>query len=160
MGSNFSNYCRAKSKQGGKWVYGYYVKHIDATPCYFNSDTECDAWYKEHTKHLILHDGDSDWWMSRKLEGVEIDETTLGPAVGIKDVMGISIFDGDIIKFHNQFNFPVMYFENRFVLYADERFWTDLCANQSEHYLIVGNIYDNPELVSKGVGIETNIKVK
>jgi hypothetical protein len=58
-----------------RWVEGYYVKHITATPYPMGGDR--DKFIAEHTKHYLVNDGLSDWGLPRELDIYEIDINTL-----------------------------------------------------------------------------------
>lgn len=84
------------------WHYGYYIKHIDSTPCVFNSEEEAKKWHEEHTKHIISFDGFSDWWMPRDVKGCYVDPKSLGQDSGWIDKNSKTIYEGDILKIETE----------------------------------------------------------
>ena len=137
------------------WVYGAYIKHIDSTPCLFPSKEEEEKWYKEHTKHLIAFDGFSDWWMPRGIDVcTSIVPDSIGQSTGLLDVNKKEIFEGDFIKFSSE-TIDDECFNNRVgkVVFENCAFWLNfsdvslpLWSNQMDKYVIVGNVYENPEI--------------
>lgn len=133
------------------WVYGAYIKHIDSTPCLFTSKEEEEKWYKEHTKHLIVFDGFSDWWMPRGIDVcTSIVPDSIGQSTGLFDVNKKEIFEGDIVKY-TLYNKSVLYE----VKYNNSTLSWQL-SNKLENENIsfafksrlevIGNIYENPEI--------------
>ena len=61
-------------------VTGYYIKHINATPCPISTQYEWDKFIEEHTEHYIMTDGFSDWGMPRTAKPYLIDIKTLREA--------------------------------------------------------------------------------
>lgn len=85
------------------WHYGYYIKHIDSTPCIFSSEAEWEKWHEEHTEYLIAFDGFSDWWMPRGIKVAnKIDPKSLGQDSGWRDKNCKSIYEGDILKIETE----------------------------------------------------------
>lgn len=74
---------------------------------------------------------------------------------GIKDISGVEIYEGDIFIARNSHNckFKVIYDGSRFigVNYDRERVcYVDSCyKNGSSRLEIIGNIYENPELLDE-----------
>lgn len=72
---------------------------------------------------------------------------------GLKDKNGKEIYDGYILK-HNKKKFYIKYSKNQFVLLLKEvgskTNWRSLewCNNVSKYIEIIGNIYENPELLN------------
>lgn len=77
---------------------------------------------------------------------------TVGQYTGIVDKNGKKIFEGDILQFTNndneQTNYEVIWFGNRWaVVMCGTNSSDDLDIFFCEHSEIIGNIYDNPELL-------------
>lgn len=122
---------RAKKTENGKWVYGYYHKLNES---FENKD--CILEHHRNTSTII-------------------DITTLGQYTGLKDKNGTKIFEGDIVKTYHG-NGKVVY-SQQYALFGyimlekdnaekeyDYRF-TDVVIEDGIE--VVGNIYDNPELL-------------
>ena len=81
------------------WCYGYYIKHINATPCIFPSEAEKEEWYEKHTEHLIVFDDFSDWWLPRGVKiANKIDPKSLGQVSEWIDKKYKTIYEWDILK--------------------------------------------------------------
>jgi uncharacterized phage protein (TIGR01671 family) len=122
---------RGKRKNGGEWVYGFYRSYI----------------YRKK-EHAWLETIDRTW---------EIKPETVGQYTGLKDSNGVKIFEGDIVKT------TVKVTGGRAETVVSV-FFSELCAAfeikggilcqpesmyKSRKYEVIGNIHDNPELLSR-----------
>lgn len=129
----------------GKWYYGAYFKHLPYTPyCCDGKPPEKDY------KHLIIQEGFSDWGLPRSMTCTEVEKDTVGQCTGLKDKNGKLIYEEDIVKLYNQ-NYKIIY-EQRgayFGLYIskNETYYLNDINTQTLNMEIIGNIYENPELL-------------
>lgn len=126
---------RGKRTDNGEWVYGYYYKAK-----YCRTDDElCDyitvphqKEYNEPSSHYI------------------VNPETVGQYTNLKDKNGTKIFEGDIVKrfwFGKMCIYQIDY-ENglaSFIGRAGMEYTT--FDYDSEEFEVIGNIYDNPELL-------------
>ena len=134
---------RAKREAINEWVYGYFVKEYDDFQIYIQPQ-------------IITRSGRE-----------YINENTLGQFTGLTDKNGTKIFEGDIVKgvaYSGKFvgiivwideigGFGVRYrkrqeataWENSSILKCASKGRTDEFTAE-----IIGNIYDNPELIGGG----------
>ena len=135
---------RAKKTENGKWVYGYYHKLNES---FENKD--CILEHHRNTSTII-------------------DITTVGQYTGLIDKNGKKIFEGDI---HHNYDthskkdrwYIVCYGEFHDTVYNFDGYgWyfveingddtESFEGNEQDYVNIVGNIYDNPELIEKVEG--------
>jgi hypothetical protein len=83
---------RAKDIDTGEWRYGYYVRHEVAT---LSAWGVSDEDIKKNTKHYIMYDGWADWNMKNPWHRAEVDGSTLGQWVWLKDRDNVDIYEGD-----------------------------------------------------------------
>ena len=98
-----------------------------------------------HTEMGILinhpHDGSLEW------NGI-VDEDTVGQCSGIPDKNKRDIYECDIVLFMKLYRYQIIYHDGGFVMVGDDaRFFAHLSSDRSEHYEVIGNIHDNPDLV-------------
>ncbi len=124
---------RGKSLRSGEWFYGNL----------FDKDTQGRTHITTTRKGCLC-----------------IDPDTVGQFIGLKDMSGKEIYEGDIIVVKGEYERVVLWDEMGWALmpceyYHDKMFWVmniqhpgmdwwKLFANEIE---IVGNIYDNTELL-------------
>ncbi|MEK4427655.1 YopX family protein [Paenibacillus sp. FSL M7-0802] len=125
---------RGKDIETGEWIYGYLIGDnttknyiVDWHDIYFNTG----FWY-------------------------EVDPTTVSKSLGLPDKNGVEAYDKDILKAPDLYETP----ENTYPTYHNEVIeyreyaWhlgdQPLCYDYnyvSDECEIIGNIYDNPELL-------------
>lgn len=146
------NLFRGKRVNNGKWVKGGFHKWETRQVCSFGDELS-----SEEVKYLIIGNTNADWNMSREICATEVGPETIGQYIGSVDKNRIRIFEGDILKakvrcgqyYRNRVG-CVMFdgFELKFVLKIKSKngydFKTIPCADYCE---VIGNIYDNPELL-------------
>lgn len=126
---------RAKRKDNGKWVKGYYMPCPNSLgkPRYYIAPLSQTKWY-------------------------EIDQNTLCQYTGLSDKNGQKIWENDIIK-TNQYgvdngdgrNFSG--FDTFFINFSEGSFclmnkWRRFNLRPSKYLKVVGNIFDNQELLN------------
>ena len=133
---------RAKRKDNGEWVYGYYATQ---------SNHACFQSELKYTS-FILKDEFMDWGLGGLAE-YEVIPESVGQFTGLTDKNSNKIFEGDIVKCLSLENGYV----NKEVYYAEDRARFVLGSLGSdydfEEYInveVIGNIYDNPELLHNG----------
>ncbi len=137
---------RGKRLDNGMWMEGYYMYHISRTPAPIG-----DSVKPEDEHHLIIFDEFSDWNMPRGIKYVEVDASTVGQYTGLTDKHGNRIFEGDIVKTDKYGtgdgqgrNLEVAVEYGGFCLRDG---WRRYNLRPDDGIEVIGNIYDNPELL-------------
>lgn len=120
---------RGKRIDNGEWVEGYYAALLDAVGM-------------THMIHTPRCDPDD----SNRVYFIAPD--TLGQYTGLNDRNGRMIFEGDIVQWHSLF-YPICWIDKyaRFAAKPKGAVFAVIPFDQGE---VVGNIYDNPELLNGG----------
>lgn len=142
---------KAKRKDNGEWVEGYYIYHIKRTICPLG-----DSVKPEDEQHVIMRDGFSDWNMPRNTAVYEINPDTICQYTGLTDKNGNKIWENDICDRKEKYHEIVTYNEGdwqldySYALGKEKHF----CACNLGFYAcerkcveVIGNVFDNPELL-------------
>lgn len=117
---------RAKREDNGEWVYGYYVRLPDAAGAVHmmhvpaGNPDECNATFY-------------------------IDPKTLGQFTGLTDKNGVKIFEGDIVEYEGK-RYSINYLPH-YARFSAVKPNTVFCVFAYQRGEVIGNIYDNPELI-------------
>ena len=123
---------RAKDR-GGNWCYGSLIMYDDTAEIVgFDVYNECN-----------------DAWQKRDIE----DVGTIGQYIGKKDANGVEIYEGDIIElFGNKAYHYIVEYSTFHCAYFGKCIETDyngLADINNQPIEVVGNIYDNKDLIIK-----------
>lgn len=131
------NLFKAKRKDNGKWIEGYYQKRYDLLG---------------NEEHLIFHVDSHTVW-----EYAEIDTETLCQFTGLRDKNGKRIWENDILMAHLDESYPedttyetiewgVAGWVTHEANSVDRQYLDEF---DLEHFEVVGNIFDNKELLQE-----------
>lgn len=143
---------RGKEIDTGKWVYGGLFKE-PAPPQCFEKTLEDKYWIVYPDPRYM-----PDWNLPYKMVRTDVERETIGQYTGLKDKNKKEIYEGDIVKFKNRITndediFTVRYCEERASFVLSNKSYNELTINIKGRILfveVIGNIYDNPELLEEG----------
>ena len=124
---------RAKGKYDGQWHYGGLI--------------QVSKGYSIATK------------IEDAFEMCAVDPETIGQFTGLYDKNGKEIYEGDIILYGDSIQYEVVFrhgafgyliYGGEFISYAGNTNFTFNPLNRSKKHEVIGNIYDNPELLKGG----------
>ena len=147
-------YFRGKREDNGKWVEGYYMKHINRTISPMGDEIRPE----KDIEHIILFDSFSDWNMPRGISYVHIDPKTLGQYTGFCDEYGKKIYEGDIIHYldgqypdkeENWNCLGAVIWDDEAACFYVVGVRSALTFEILSDCVVVGNIHDNPKVWKK-----------
>jgi uncharacterized phage protein (TIGR01671 family) len=127
---------RGKRIDNGEWVYGYYfIEERDIEDGIIWRDIpQIQQRYGDHFQYF------------------DVDLATVGQYTGLHDKNGREIFEGDIVKCINYHGEVIGHID-----YEGSLYYLACSSGYSDEYLfnckdfeVIGNIYDNPELLKEG----------
>lgn len=121
---------RAKRKDNGKWIQGFYVQTVKATYVVI-----------PHTVPVPFGEAAT----------IEVDPVTVGQYTGLMDKNGNQIFEGDVISYNNSREVVQFNTELRIPCFTTGIGRGSSTAPHpykiSKRHAVIGNIHDNPELL-------------
>ena len=140
---------RGKRIDNGEWAEGNLIQNSDAEDGWeaIIIPTKNSNMFTKHIKHGYGDLGYENWY--------RVDPSTVCQCTGLKDKNGKLIFENDIMEAHIDEDFPEDV--SRFKVEWNGKGWVENhpdCVDReylddfdTEHFKVVGNIFDNPELL-------------
>ena len=137
------------------WYYGSYFKYNEIN--YFCLDDgsrteEINEKLKNNIKHKIIFEMQGDLNMENHIKLADVNVETVGQYTGLDDKNGKEIYEGDIVKLDSnmlKMTGIVTYHNNEAVFVLEDLHdeIEECLWYMQEDLEVIGNIYDNPELL-------------
>lgn len=145
---------KAKELDDGEWVQGYYVKGLDA----FENCEEAHIIFEPN--EMFYSSGETDGWY-------KVDPTTICQCTGLKDKNGTLIWENDIVKKESYIDYDNCANSEEYIgisnvmdcAWVIETIRGRKCtrpifeamsySEDVKHFEVIGNIFDNPELLGR-----------
>ena len=146
---------RGKMIPENEWIYGTLLR-IPAPPYCWGENPPKDKYYIQFADPRYM----PDWGMPYKMVQGEVNPETIGQYTGLKDKNGKEIYEGDIIFIKGETKLldikGKVEYSNTFAQFIITN--TGSIVNETEplgdyeeeNIEVIGNIYDNPELLEEG----------
>jgi uncharacterized phage protein (TIGR01671 family) len=138
IGENMDRYLyKAKRLDNGEWVQGVPFK-VEGKWVLLINDNE---------NLLRTHYIEENMWTA-EIYAIEVDSTTICQCTGLKDKNGKLIWENDIVKINNSKGNVLITFGDFEIICTipNEKYYKHRLEYDTE-YEVVGNIFDNPELL-------------
>ena len=112
---------RGKRIDNGEWVEGYFYEDIG-------------SFIKERASSVSTNTH-------------LVDPSTVGQYTGLTDKDGKRIFEGDVVAYRDYGNLAVAWDDGAFQLMREDTFYDMLDHYTNEVAVVIGNRWDNPELL-------------
>ena len=122
---------KAKRVDNGEWVCG-----LPIYKNYIRVFTEHE--YEDEDGKKVKYSTTNDY---------QVDPKTMCEFTGLIDKNGNKIFEHDIITVYNS-NYSINFEDGGFTV-GNSKIPLSLCFATEENYVVIGNIFDNPELLEK-----------
>lgn len=135
---------RGKRIANGKWVSGYYV--VRKRPYFKDKGAVFEHLICEN---LVIDDFNDKQFVDTIPITYSVDPETVGQYTGLTDTNGNKIFEGDIVWDSYDEDYGKVEWDNdtaKFII-TFSTFTVDFDSVCGEELEIVGNVYDNPELL-------------
>lgn len=102
-------------------------------------------WYEGLLAHNIAKD---EWYISNKAgisTAYQVRPETIGQFTGLTDKNGVKIFEGDIVEYEGK-RYSINYLPH-YARFSAVKPNTVFCVFAYQRGEVIGNIYDNPELI-------------
>lgn len=136
---------RGQRLDNKKWVYGGYHKHNTYTLSPIVSKGEQPE--KPKYAYLIIQSGFSDWNLPKQLKGYEVDPATVGRYTGFRSNTKEKIYEKDFLRGKDFLGLVEWNEKNGMWIIRYSNQDSALLSDVNEFGEIIGNIYDNPELL-------------
>ncbi len=147
---------RGWDKDTNRWYYGSYVR-LERTSPYAWSDSPEEATKKfeaEQVDHYIFFTEMNDWGLETKKLRASVDPKSVGQYIGLTDKNGTEIYEGDVVMSNPKQSYDeptIIEWSNSPSWDQDGNFamWSGYWHSYAlpEEVEVIGNIYENPELI-------------